>query len=357
MRTSKILMAMAMTTATFALGACSNSDEPEVVDLTKPIDLNIGVGSAVQTRVAIEQPTTFETGDAIGIYLATADKNAAPSEATPVTATINAGNAVNNVQFTKTSDSWTGVIYWQNTSQWHTLYGYYPYDSSLSGTATTKSVMVAEDQHATGTVNGTGDVQGAGYKNADYLWAKNTAVMAISSSQPMELQHKMSRIVIKLTAGNDLSQGELIALASSLKIVNKEDGGAGKTPLNGTFEITTGEITAISETSKVVEITPYRVEGTVSGKLDKEYTYYAILLPSTSFTKEKDFVQLTATDGTIYLYKLGTASDLTLSAGSEYVFTLKANKTGIFLSNFTIKKWDEVIGDGNGNAGMVVPVP
>lgn len=92
----------------------------------------------------------------------------------------------------------------------------------------------------------------------------------------------------------------------------------------------------------------------MSGGTDKEYTYYAILLPGTSFTKDKDFVQLKAADETTYLYKLGTSSNLTTVAGSEYTFTLKANKTGISLNNFTIKKWNNG-GSTNGGADMVVP--
>lgn len=340
-------MATAIVSATLALGACSNSDEMEAVDITKPIQMNIGVGGVTQTRVAIVQPTDFETGDAIGIYLATANKSDASSEATAVPAAIGDGKAVNNVKFTKTGTGtgWEGVIYWQNTSQLHTLYGYYPYDENLTGESTTKSVTVARDQD---------NNSGKGYKDADYLWAKNTPVLASTSAQPMELQHKMSRILIKLTAGNDLSQAELEELAPSLKIVNKDNSGNGMTPLNGTFDIKDGSISISSTSEKAGEITPYRVDGTVSGDTDKEYTYYAILLPGTSFTKNADFVKLTATDETTYLYKLGTSSELTLVAGSEYVFTLKANKTGISLGNFTIKAWTS--GDSaSGGADMVVP--
>lgn len=359
MRTSRLVIVLAMTAATVALGACSNENEPEVVDITKPIQLNIGVGNVTQTRVAVVNPTAFETGDAIGIYLATTDKDAS-EESKAIAAEINAGKAVNNVKFAKTEKGWEGAIYWQNTSQWHTLYGYYPYDSSLSGTTTTKSVTVVADQYAQGTVGTAGNVQGAGYKNADYLWAKNTAVMATTSAQPMELQHKMSRIVIKLTAGNDLSDTELEALAPSLKIVNKDQNGNGKISVQGTFDIKTGTITADQQqaATKLAEITPYRVETTAAASgSPKEYSYYAILLPGASFAQGSDFVQLKAADETTYLYKLGAASDLTLVAATEYVFTLKANKAGISLNNFTIKAWENVTGDGDGNADMVVPEP
>ena len=68
MRASKILMATAMTTAIFAPGACGNSDEPEVVDITKPISLDFGL-TATQTRVTIEDDASFETGNSIGIYM------------------------------------------------------------------------------------------------------------------------------------------------------------------------------------------------------------------------------------------------------------------------------------------------
>lgn len=76
------------------------------MDLGRPIDLNIGLQAS--TKVAIENPTGFDTGDAVGVYLATSDDNAQ--------AAVNSGEAVNNVQFSLTADGWSGEIYWQNTS-------------------------------------------------------------------------------------------------------------------------------------------------------------------------------------------------------------------------------------------------
>ncbi len=297
-----------------ALGACSNENEPQVVDLNTPIDLSFGLG--VETKVAIENPTGFETDDALGVYLATSDDNAQ--------AAINAGEAVNNVQFTKTaSNDWSGAIYWQNTAQYHTLYGYYPYDAALTGTQTTKAVTVAADQHTD---------NGAGYKAADYLWGVNSPVKATANSQTMQLKHQMARVVIKLSAGTDMTNQEIDDMAANLKILAS----SGKNiPTKGTFEVTTGVITADgTQATTLSEVTPYRTGA------NGQYTYYAILLPGTEFTKGEAFVRLTDTDNTPYLYKLNTSNDLQLLAGKEYTFTLEANKAGISLAQFTIKGWD-----------------
>ena len=297
-----------------ALGACSNEDNlPQTVDLNTPIDLSFGLGA--ETKVAIENPTAFDTDDAVGVYLATSDDN--------TQAAINAGE-VNTGQFTKTSDGWSGAIYWQNTAQYHTLYGYYPYDAALTGTQTSKSVTVAADQH-------TGN--GAAYKAADYLWGVNNPVKATTSSQTMQLKHQMARVVINLSAGTDMTDQEIDEMAANLKMLAS----SGKNiPTEGTFEVTTGTITAnAGNVSTLTEVTPYRTGGS------RQYTYYAILLPGTEFTQGEAFVRLTDTDGTPYLYNLSTGSDLQLLAGKEYIFTLKANKAGISLDQFTIKGWEQ----------------
>ena len=309
------------------LGACSNDNEPQVVDLSKPIDLDFGIG--LTTKVTIDDPNginQFENGDAVGVYLATSDNE------TPA-ASINAGEAVNNKKFSYDGSKWDGTIYWQNTVQWHTLYGYYPYDAALDGTTLTKTVTVAQDQHAN---------DGAGYKAADYLWAVNTPVQATTNAQTMNLEHRMARVVINLTPGADMTEEELDDLAPSLKILGTD------IPTQGTFNVQTGVITRDAQQQSVLsEVTPYRMGSNGS------YIYYAILLPGTGFTQGADFVSLAAEDGTAYVYKLNTSSNLQLEAGKQYVFTLQANKAGIDLVGFTIKGWQT--GDAaSGGADMVV---
>lgn len=308
-----------------ALGACNNENEPQVVDLGRPIDLNIGLQAS--TKVAIENPTGFDTGDAVGVYLATSDDNAQ--------AAVNSGEAVNNVQFSLTADGWSGEIYWQNTSQYHTLYAYYPYDASLNGTQTQKAVSVVADQHADG---------GLGYKAADYLWGVNAPVKATESSQLMELKHKMARVKVTLKPGNDMTADKVDAIAASLQVLGTD------IPTAGTFDVAKGIITANqTQDAPLASLSPYYTGA------DGNYTYYAIMLPGTQFTKGADFVKVTATDGTTYAYKLDTQADLVLEEGKEYVFDLLVNKASLGLGGFYIYMWQSDGGWVGGNIDMVVP--
>ena len=327
MKKEKLLFAPALALL-FALGACSNeANLPQAVDLDKPISLDFGMGAT--TKVAIANPTGFDEGDKLGVYLATSDDNAQ--------APINAGKSVNNVPFSKTATGWDGAIYWQNTPQWHTLYGYYPYDESLDGTLTSKAVTVAQDQHADG---------GKGYQAADYLWGVNSPTKATTNTQTMELNHRMARVTITLNPGNDMTAAELDAIAESFRILAS----TGKpVPTAGTFELTTGTITAnAQQAAPLTEVTPYRTGA------NGNYTYYAILLPGTGFTKGESFVSLTAADGTTFVYKLDTSSGLSLEAGTEYTFNLTANKVGISLAQFTINPWYTGTGS-SGNIDLIIP--
>ncbi len=327
MKKQQILFASALA-LTLALGACTNDNEPQVVDLTKPISLDFGLEAT--TKVAIENPIGFDNGDAVGVYLATSDDQ--------TQAAINAGQPVNNVQFQLNGGTWDGVIYWQNTAQWHTLYAYYPYDAALDGTQTTKAVSVQADQYSN---------NGQAYKAADYLWGVNRPVMATVSSQTIQLKHRMARIVVKLSCGDDMAPEELQAIAPSLKLLGTN------IPTQGTFEVKDGSITADqAQDNTLSEVMPYSTR-TADGS--GAYTYYAILLPGTQFANGAEFVSLTDTDGTPYIYKLNAGgNDLQLVAGNEYTFKLKANKAGIDLAQFTIESWTNNNVDESGSADMVV---
>lgn len=321
-----LLGAMAMGLAC-TLGACQN--DGETVDLTVPIDLSFTPG--VQTRATIaETGETFEAGDRVGVYLSTGSTDDEPSA-------IGTGAAVDNEPFAKQSGgAWSGTLYWQNISQWHTFHAYYPYDAALnSSTATTKAVAVVADQHKD---------SGAGYKAADYLWGVSAPTRATNNSLTVQLEHRMARIVIHLSPGADMTDAEVDELAPTLEIVG------GTIPATGSMDVTDGTIAASTGqgAKTLTAITPYRTGG--SG----EYTYFAILLPGSSFGRDDTFVRLVAPDNTTYYaYTLSTTSDLTLESGRQYIFTLTANKAGINLDQFSIKGW-ETGAPVTGGANMVV---
>ena len=326
MRTSKIFMATAMMAATFALGACSNSNEPEVVDITKPISLDFGL-TTTQTRVTIEDDAAFEAGNSIGLYMG-------KPQDTEVAGALGSLDKYNNVEYTLGGGSWSGdPIYWQNTAQYHTLYAYSPYDGTMNQNTTTIGFELKADQ-----------LDGANYKAVDFLWKSTEPVKARTGALPMVLAHKMSLIKVTITKGKDMTDAELTAMGM---VINAPDDGI---KAKGEFDLKTGICKAAANqtgTSALATVTPHR----------KGNVFYAIVMPGTTFAKGDAFVTLTAPDATPYIYKLNIsgASELAMVGGNKYEFTLKANKTGIELTQFTIASWGAGAGDGNGDADMVVP--
>lgn len=308
------------------LGACQNDDG---VDMGRPIALNFSTDGVVTRATIAETGETFEAGDRVGVYLSTGNTEAVSA--------IGTGAAVDNEPFAKQSGgAWSGTLYWQNISQWHTFHAYYPYDAALnSSTATTKAVAVAADQHKD---------SGAGYKAADYLWGVSAPTRATNNSLTVQLEHRMARIVVHLSPGADMTDAEVDELAPTLEIVG------GTIPATGSMDVTDGTVAASSAqgAGTLTTITPYRTGG--SG----EYTYFAILLPGSSFGRGDTFVRLVAPDNTTYYaYTLDTTSDLTLESGRQYIFTLTANKAGINLDQFSIKGW-QTGETATGDANMVV---
>lgn len=308
------------------LGACQNDDG---VDMDRPIALNFSTDGVVTRTTIAETGETFEAGDRVGVYLSTGNTEAVSA--------IGTGAAVDNEPFAKQSGgAWSGTLYWQNISQWHTFHAYYPYDAALnSSTATTKAVAVVADQHKD---------SGAGYKAADYLWGVSAPTLATNNSLTVQLEHRMARIVIHLSPGADMTDAEVDELAPTLEIVG------GTIPATGSMDVTDGTIAASTgqDAQTLTAITPYR---TGSGG---EYTYFAILLPGSSFGRGDTFVRLVAPDNTTYYaYELNTTSDLTLESGRQYIFTLTANKAGINLDQFSITGW-KTGETATGGANMVV---
>lgn len=345
MKTKTTIVATALTTALFALGACSNSDEPNVnvVDLTKPIDLRME-SAVVTTRSLIsEGATTFEAGDKIGIYLGAPADNDTP--------TAPSSGKYQNMEYTlggqstpggQGAQSWTGSpIYWQSATQNHTLYAYYPF-AGTDGTAAADdklTVSIAQDQNADA---------GKGYKAADYMW-KQAVVAPTNSSVALTLDHRMSLIKVTMTAGDGFANlSDVAALTPSI---------LGSIYKAGSWNLADGTIAAATADGTYDKITPYVADKSADATAPS-LTYYAIVMPGTLFSDGSEFVSLAAADGTTYAYKLSLTGggDLTTKAGEYYHFTLTAKQVGIELTTFSIGAW-AAGADESGDADMVVSQP
>lgn len=330
MKKNRFFIALAMTTATLALGACGNENEPEVVDLTKPIELSVNP-AAVMTRSLISSGnTTFEDNDAIGVYLG------APAADDNATA-LNSGR-FQNVKRTYGSGGWSGnSIYWQSSTQKHTIYAYYPFTG-------TDGMAVADDKIAVSIAENQAANSGKGYKDADYMW-KQSAMVPTNSAVTITLDHKMSLIKVTMQAGDGFTNlTEVAALTPAIH---------GTIYKGGSWSLTDGAITTTTDGSdnSFTSIKPY-IENNASATSDASLTYYAIVMPNTTFSNGAKFISLTASDNTSYVYNLALngGGNLVTAAGTFYDFKLTANKTGISLSSFNIGAWTSSGTTTEGNA-------
>ena len=127
MRTRNLFIALTMMTATAAITACSNDDNLETVDLNKPIDLNLSIGQpGTNTRASVSNggsTSTFTSGDEISLTAVTKAKTGD----TPVAIDVEGATYRNTLTYTyDTGLTADEAFYWQNTSDMHSFYAYYP---------------------------------------------------------------------------------------------------------------------------------------------------------------------------------------------------------------------------------------
>ena len=293
-----LLAASALLLAT----ACTNEDnQPDIVDITRPIDLRLSPAAPVtaDTKVAIDG-TDFASADEIGLYLAWTDGATAQ---VPITSSI--------AQTTWQSNAFSGEsLYWQNTADHHTLYAYYPYADGVTAyqvPVTLPAMQTATDEASCNILYGTfsGKAQ---------------------SSVTIEMGHCMS--VVNITLEKGAGYGATDPLPDIADVVL-----SGSYHTSGTLDLATGEVTA-DAAGTTPAITTY-LNGT---------TYRAILLPGETLGN----IVITTEDGTTYTYR--PTETVTTKANTQYNFTLQLNKAGVELGDLDILQWDTYTApDGDAN--------
>lgn len=127
----------------------------------------------------------FEQGDQIGLYVTDYI-----DAATPAPLQIS-GNRANNEVMTFDGASWSTerAIYWGAGKS--DVYAYYPYMAEVKD-VTNQPFSVATDQSAAGA-----------YEASDLLWAKAEGVAQSNGAVSLQMQHAMSRLVVKIMAGDE----------------------------------------------------------------------------------------------------------------------------------------------------------
>lgn len=169
--------------ATLVLSACSKSDfQPSVV--------------SDQMRFKVEYPmtrataTTFEVGDAMGVFVVEYDGDMPSSLQV-------SGNYANNVKSTFDGTAWnnSSPIYWSDGK--FDVYAYYPFDKPKSVDEYVFNVSLDQSVEATSETL-------SGYEASDLLWAKATGVSRMDYV-PLNFKHCLSKLVINFVKGDDYS--------------------------------------------------------------------------------------------------------------------------------------------------------
>ena len=134
------------------------------------------------TRVVNDE---FEAEDKVGLYVT----DYVDAE-TPAPLQVS-GNRANNEAMTFDGEKWNieRPIYWGEGKS--DVYAYYPYTADISN-VDEMPFSVATDQ----------DVEGA-YEASDLLWAKASGVSQSGGAVSLAMKHAMSRLVVKIVAGED----------------------------------------------------------------------------------------------------------------------------------------------------------
>ena len=190
--------------------------------------------------------TAFESGDEIGVYV-TEYKGDIPSMLQL------SGNFGNNSRLSLNGSEWTlsPQIWWGEGK--YDVYAYYPFDSEINSV----------DEYCFEVLS---DQRGEGFTRSDFMWARKQAVSRMESV-PLNFRHKLSRLDIVLTKGEDYegdipSDAEVrIYSTNTSALVDLESGDVVKNPYGQVGNIiahqnATGSYSAIIVPQKLLNAVP-----------------------------------------------------------------------------------------------------
>lgn len=290
-----------LATATAALMACSNNDEPVNNELIAA-RITANINGASETRAT---GTQWTSNDRIGV---TCSENSTYSNVEYIT-TNGDGNFATSTPF-----------YFPDADTEKSFTAYYPYKATSEMT----EGVIAGSTAATNQAN---------QPNIDYLWADTQTASGSSPDVTFQFAHKMSKLTLKFQQGGGVTLSDMQKYKLSSLV------------LDGTFNTTNGTAAAKTEGT-----TATGLEMSVSDVTsDKEYSL--ILYPQT--ISEGLTLSVDVNDGLSYNCKLKVddAKLTQLEAGNNYTFTITVSRAGLTITNSSITGWTAV----EGNAGTAYP--
>ncbi|MBR5864952.1 MAG: fimbrillin family protein, partial [Alistipes sp.] len=253
--------------------------------------LPINISVDVQTRA---NDTTFESGDAVGIYVVNYDGATA--------GTLKAeGNQADNAEFTYNGGGWNSdePIYWKDKNTSADFYAYYPYSASVNIEAQPFAVQVDQSNEAN-------------FWASDFLWGKSTKVAPTSNAVNIETNHVLSRIVLEVKPGSGFTSESWAAATKSIKICDVKT--------SATINLATGVATATGNNGEIIP-------------LATSSNYKAMMVPQVVADDSKLIV--VTVDGTEYVYRTG----YTFKANTQHNFSIVVNKNESSV-NVAIGEWN-----------------
>lgn len=280
----------------FAVCGCSQGGGDDALPSVAPSSPEDGMMaisiSAVPTRVT---ETAFEQGDAVGLFVVNRAADGSPQ---PLNVK---GNHVDNMRFAY-ADGWTPdkSVYWKDAGTHADFYLYHPFESSV-GSVSAMPFGVCADQ---GTV--------AAHKASDLLVGLAKDVAPTKDAVGINARHVLSRMVVRLAAGNGLDGQDVMAADVRVKINGLRT--------NATVDLATAAVTAVGQ---AVVMTPCK---TADG-------YEAFVVPQD--VDGEDLITVVH-DGVEYNF----TKAMSFESGSTYAFavTLEKDSRGISVG---VTKWDD----------------
>lgn len=294
-----------LATATAALMACSNNDEPVNNELIAA-RITANINGASETRAA---GTQWTSNDKIGV---TCSSEGASYSNVEYTTTKGDGNFATSTPF-----------YFPDVNTEKSFTAYYPY----------KATSEMENGVITGSTAAENQTS-ANQPDIDYLWAGTQTATGGSPNVNFSFAHKMSKLTLKFQQGGDVTLSDMKTYKLSSLV------------LEGTFNTTNGTAAAKTEGTTATNLV-MNVSNVTS---DDEFSL--ILYPQT--ISEGLTLSVDVNDNLSYKCKLkvNDGSDLTqLEAGNNYTFTITVSKAGLTITNSTISDWTAV----KGNDGTAYP--
>ncbi|MDE6085262.1 MAG: fimbrillin family protein [Muribaculaceae bacterium] len=304
MKKSKVASLLSL----FVIGLASCSSEPEQPGVNpdptptppSPVEkIEIRISPTYESRAT---DYGFEQNDRIGLYVVN-------YEGTTAGSLKNTGNHVDNMGFTY-SGSWTAdtPIYWKDETSHADFYLYYPYSSQISSVSALAFDVKADQSNE------------AAYKASDLMIGRAKNVAPTSSAISIPVSHVMSRITVKVEAGNGFTAESLAASDIAVKVNGLK--------CKSTVDLATSAITPAGE---AVTVTP----------LVKSDSYTALIVPQT--VEEGNLITVNV-DGRDFNLKKG----FTFESGKNHTFTVVVSKTSNGI-NVDINPWQN---DGTDNGGV-----